>query len=273
MKYFSLVLLFSYSVLISKGQDNFNGNETDSLVKYSYNISGKYNFQKEAINPINYSGTGFFINVHDKTLFVTAGHVLSGCKDKAEVRKYYPDEMNINLNDENGHFTWNLLPVNLKELRDTGVCPAIKYPDIGAYQVPDSFKNKVFSIESLIKDDVAAINGTIKIYGFPISKNAGQGGYSQKESTALKIDNYKILDSLSFINSQGELETDSTNYILLPKGIAIDASLKGYSGSPVFEFNESSWRFIGVLMGANIPKKFLVIVKPKYLEEKLLVVN
>ncbi|MCW3117174.1 MAG: hypothetical protein JWM28_1256 [Chitinophagaceae bacterium] len=267
MKYSVFLFLFLYSVVTAKGQNHEKENDKDSLSKYSYNISGAYS---DSINTINFTGTGFFINIHGKAVFVTASHVLSRCKEKGEEKKYFPDTMNIFLNDENGHFTRELIPVNVMAFRDTGVCPAIKYPDIGTYQVPDSFKSKVFSIEEMMENDITKISGTINIFGFPISRNIEPPGYTVSKSTPLKIEKYEMLDSFYFINSHGELESDSTNYILIPTGMVIDSTLKGYSGSPVFEFNESHWRFIGLLMGANTTRKYLVIVKPQYLREKLL---
>ena len=110
------------------------------------------------------------------------------------------------------------------------------------------------------------LSGPVTIPGFPSIKNTAQ---LFGHASAINFTDYKILDSLSYINSERELETDSTNYILLPRQTAINSSLKGYSGAPVFEFRNNSWHLVGVLMGANIPQQYIAVVKLKYLEEML----
>jgi len=238
----------------------------DAVMKYSYAVSGTY------INPYHpeklthYTGSGFFVRVSQKIFFVTARHVISGCREKTGAKKNFPDTMNISLHGENGVPVLPVIPIVVSSYRDSGVCPAIKYPDIAAVQVPDSFMNKIFITDALVETEEPEISGPVTIAGFPSGKNTGQlpGPASSIDFTV-----YKILDSLNYINSERELETDSTNYILLTKQTAIDSSLKGYSGSPVFEFSKNSWHFRGILMGASIPGKYFVIVKQKYLKEIL----
>jgi hypothetical protein len=270
MQQFVISILLLFSVQFLSAQGSKYDQDTDPLKKYSYNISGIYESKLLPGIVVNYTGTGFFVMMVDKIYFVTASHVLSGCKEKGEASRHYPDSMNIYLNDHNGHFNNQLIPVNLSAYRDTGVCSAIVNPDIGIYPVADSFKSRVFPINGLIKNDTPGIKGSLKIFGFPVSRNIQAGAYVLEESSLLSIDDYESRDSFYFVNNAGELETDSTNYILTPKGIPVDATLKGFSGSPVFEHVDTSWRFTGLLMGADTKRKLLVVVKPKYIKEKLL---
>ncbi|MEJ0101707.1 MAG: serine protease [Bacteroidota bacterium] len=235
------------------------------MIKYSYAVSGAYTDPLNPVNTINYTGSGFFVQANQKLFFVTARHVISGCSGKQGAIKKFPGTMNIFLHGENGDYLPAVIPVDIRAYRDSGVCPAIKYPDIAAVQLPDSFRSKVFTIP-LVENEEPDISGPVTIPGYPAIKNAGGPG---GPASSIDFTVYKILNNSSYINSERELETDSTNYILSTKQTMIDSSLKGYSGSPVFEFNKNNWHFRGILMGANIPGKYLVVVKQKYLKEIL----
>ncbi|MES1222722.1 MAG: hypothetical protein ABUT20_44930, partial [Bacteroidota bacterium] len=138
-----IFLLFTGAVENAKSQSDFNIEETDSLRKYSYNISGTY---VDSVYTTNYTATGFFTTINNRVSFVTANHVLSGCKSNVGEKKYLPETMNIYFNNAEGHFTSEKLTVNMTPFRDTGVCPALKYPDIASLQVPDIFKSKLYTI-------------------------------------------------------------------------------------------------------------------------------
>jgi hypothetical protein len=260
-----------FYIIISFSSKSQQAIPIDSLKKYSYVLSG---FAPSGQIEVGHQGTGFFVKKANKVLLVTANHVLSGCRNFFEEPRGYPEKMNVYLNDATGHFTFKRLPIYIQNLRDTGICPmSEEQRDIGIYQVPDSFRNRIFSFENIIKPDSGLIKGTVVIFGFPMKKNGEDGGFVLKESSLIKIEKYNILYNHFFKDKNGKTRYDDCNYIISTKDIKIDLSLGGYSGSPVFEKVYNKLLFIGMLTACNIENNYLIIMKSQYIFDKLKAYN
>ena len=111
--------VFVFFVLLLSGSccfgQYYSYNPADSLVKYSYFLQGYIDSTTSVTQ-----GTGFFINNNGEKLFVTAKHVLSGCRFNGSKDRNLPDEMVLYYNED--YLRFRSFPLNIKEIKDTTAC-------------------------------------------------------------------------------------------------------------------------------------------------------
>src|SRR5260221_7511580 len=113
MKHFFIFFLTSCTALKLFAQ-YAEGYRPDTVMKYSYAVSGTYTDPRNPMTVTHYTGSGFFVRANEKIFFVTARHVISGCREKAGATKNFPDTMNIFLHDENGNPLPAVIPIDIR---------------------------------------------------------------------------------------------------------------------------------------------------------------
>lgn len=238
----------------------------DSLVRYSYFLQG-YNDSTGSIT----QGTGFFLNNAGQNEFITAKHVLTGCRFNGSKNANVPDEMLVYFNEDSA-LNFNFYPLRTKEIKDTSGC--LQYylsPDVISYPLKDTVYKNVSSIDDFLPSRVPNKKGKIIFFGFPSYNNIDSGLYSVKPAVKSEIIKYKLFESFTFNEENGARIIDSINYTIKPADTLIVSRLKGFSGSPVFiEDNENAkWSFLGVIIAIDDKNNLLSIVKPRYFLEKI----
>lgn len=251
-----LIILFFISV--AKGSYAQTRNELsepeDSLKKYSYLISGTIRNSEEGT--IGYKATGFFIKTNDNLLFITAKHVLSGCKYYGETNKIYPTSMRVYLNNDTSDFIGDFITINISSLRDTGLCYSDKSgSDFSVVVFPNSIRNRVNSIEKFITPDVLPkfLKGMF-MYGYSLNKNNGASKFKSNKFQKQSFRPMQLNDGLVLI--------DSNNLYVNILDAGDSKEMGGYSGAPVFIRGASGdIYFWGLFSGNSTEVNEIMIVK------------
>jgi V8-like Glu-specific endopeptidase len=224
----------------------FSQNDTDSLSKYSYLITGDHIHNGSIAN----SGTCFFIRKNSRIFLVTAKHVVSGCQG-ANKDSFYNKALILSIKDSTGipkYFT----TIDISKIADTCSC-VDSTGDIIAFEFVNKFSNMLLSVENFIMPKFKN-TGDVNIYGFPGYKINGVSDsafrsfktshiYINRKETVFGIGNYR--DSEKF---------DSTALLMINKNLVTDRdTMQGFSGSPVFikELNSNRIRVIGAFSTSN----------------------
>lgn len=152
MKYLFILLLLSKSNFAHSQIEN---NNTDFLKKYSYLIYGEKNQKIQ-------NGTGFFIRYKGTLYFVTARHVVTGCRGNGQKIKFQPDTMNI-LN-KNKLSTY---PIYVKDMYEKSICyPQYVELDIEVYKIDSHWDLGLNTVDSFIGNPFFQYN-EFATQGFP----------------------------------------------------------------------------------------------------------
>ena len=252
--------------------------QVDSLKKYSYFLSGAVKFRQPSgiASGALIEGSGFFINRNNKVYLITAEHVLSSLELKA-YGVITPDSdstIAVFTNDEMQRYADIILRINVKKIRATSRDPRLQFvdfPDVYAYEVPDYKKYKIDTMGSYPLG-LPKKPGEIIIYGFPSKNNESnnKGLLAIHEASLIKTKIYDIKQNYYFPPSYKKTGVDSFNIVISPKDLKLDASFRGYSGSPAFvkDLNTGKWFFLGVFTGVDIINNSLFCVKTSFINYK-----
>jgi len=245
--------LFLFLILVA--ERNFKPTRTSKmhnheLKEYSYLVNGDINLG----NAIGHAqGTGFFIERNGKVFFVTSKHTLSGCNDQNMKDERYPNQMNINLNNDS-------ITINTSPIKDSAKClPIVVDPDIIAHPLTDvEQKKEGINIINEFEGEKPENSNELVIWGFPNNSTKIESFVSQDFISLTSLD--VTLDGQNYFK-------DEIHYCITVNDKKINEEMVGFSGSPVFLKNMTSGKFIliGVLCGTNIPANGMYIVQPKYL--------
>jgi len=207
--------------------------QLDSLQKYSYQLLG-FSINNKTITPVG--GSGFFIRNNDRLFFLTANHVISGCRNIPN----FPGEMKIVIKDiERDNYT--LQPIAIKNALKSIPCDSINnIPDYNLFEIDDYNNNNILSIEKFLLPPFKEVS-QVQFHGFPsVATNPG--------SVFIPV------SSLYYNISVGQITTpiyydivQDFNYLISVENLA--DSIDGFSGSPVFLKDKKSdkKRVVGLL--------------------------
>jgi hypothetical protein len=256
----TLLILFVYSLTIAQ-------NDYDSLEKYSYYIDGNNINNADLVNKYELAeGTGFYINRHHHKYFITAKHVISGCDYNGNQSVRYIDTMMIFYNDSNGLKIYKPWHIGIQELIKSHLCaPAYLYAD--TISVLKSDTNSVYCINNLANEITPEKTNGIIVFGFPLSNNISEGGYTIKPASKIISFNYELNTNVSISDSLGNTYIDSLNYYIKLKDFVVGNTLEGFSGAPVFVKNTDSnkWYLLGMMIAINTHANLICVIKSKYL--------
>jgi hypothetical protein len=238
--------------------------EVTSLQKYSYLIFGFYDVNKigDSVDFKMTGGTGFFIRKNGKIYLISAKHVLTPCNpDSLEKVIHFPDSLRIRMIDSAG--TYSFIPIDIRKIKDTVTCDYHSDdPDVFCMEFKDTSGYIINSIENLI-EPIVPENDSCKIYlyGFPSLYTK----VTQETILPFKTQQSTFSSGYYYANS---LDSRKVNFMM--KGTDI-LPRKGCSGSPVFlKFkNKSNYVFGGVLTRADTISALSIIVKSKFVIEKI----
>jgi hypothetical protein len=262
MKYIISLMTFMSLILACKAQ----GNNYDSLRKYSYFVYGLYNENPLAGTALMADGSGYFYRKDGMLFFVSAKHVLSGCNSNGvsyHRTSNYPSQLAILLNDSNGHASNGVVYINTQKIMDTCNCPPDTLePDVISIYIPStSIPNgyPVFSVENFKQIDDFKKDKKISIFGFPTDERvSGNNCDYTKDASHIFIEDYRIKDIENYENNK-KVYIDSIEYRIFPKTIISYEKMKGYSGSPVFVKYRRRWYLLGTITGLLDENSYIVL--------------
>jgi len=249
MKYLFILFLLSKSNIAHSQFENIT---TDSLKKYSYLIYGNKKLKIQ-------NGTGFFIRYKGTLYFVTARHVITGCREEGEKIKYQPDTMNL-LNKHK----LSSYPIYVKEIYEKSVCyPQYVELDIEAFKIDSRWDLGINTVDSFFGNSLFEYN-QFATWGFPFYNMVEGNQYDiMKEPILITGEVPDFWMTRPYADTSNTKE-DTLNYLLHCKSIVINKNLGGASGSPVFLRNTTTnrWQIVGALIGAPnelaIKKQFTI---------------
>ncbi len=208
------------------------------------------------------TGTCFFIRQQDRLFFVTAKHVLAGCRDDNSKNPNFPDTMHVILHSGSNLNTGNI-GFTSKEITDTIDCNKITAsPDIIVLEFEDQVKD-VYSVDSFLS--TPSNNAiTFVLFGFP-----GTEMYKGSPHFAAASKIYGEQSRNWQLTNDGVVDT--VNYYLFAN---TSDNLDGFSGSPVFirERKTDKWQLVGILVASTAskePKQVLKICKIGYVMKEI----
>ncbi len=224
------------------------------------------------VNTTNYlpaTGSGYFVRDRNKLFFITAHHVLAGCRSSRDTCKLpvkasiYPDTMNIYLNFQ-GNMNFRYIRIDVKHIKMEKCLSPPMEADIVACEVINTNNDTIYSVENFLATTLPKKKGVISIYGFPDYANRIAGGFQQVNATHFVVDSFLLYNYYSFKGCDGMMWVDSVDYVLKTYKKRTD-NLGGFSGSPVFieDKKKKKWVFMGTATMVIDDQK-LVFTKPEH---------
>lgn len=257
MKYlFIFLLMFNFT------NSQITNDTTETLKKYSYLVYGQKN------NKIH-NGSGFFIKHKEIIYFVTARHVITGCRGDGNKIKFQPDIMNILDKDKESTY-----PINVIEIFEKCTCyPQNEELDVEIIRINSPWDLGLNTINAFIGVSMFDYD-YFATWGFPFYNMVENNEYDIMKNPVLtsgKTPDFFM--SRPFVDKTKTKE-DNFNYLLNLKNITFNTNLEGASGSPVFlkNTNTNKWQIIGALIGApneNSTEKYFIIARIEAILKKI----
>jgi len=229
-----ITVMFIISFAACYGQNDF-----DSLKKYTYPIL--------AIDGATVDGGGscFFVRRDKKIYLVTAKHILAGCINDSTKKTRFVDKHRVYL----GSYS-NAIEINTSSSPRILPCDGI---DLVICILADTSMSKlIYSVEKYLLPDFTDFEA-IAISGFPGS-GFNKNRFTHFPGASLIRIQDKDFEILNFPNAKGDY--DRYVFGIDWKKPSLDvASIKGYSGAPIFLQNKRTlkWKIAGILTGLKTP--------------------
>lgn len=262
-----LVIICFIFLVVNESKSQVNIVNVNEFKKYSYNILGSK--QLDSIKHSIVNATGFFIRKNKRLFFVTALHVLTGCKDDNNKIENYPDSLFIVIKSPDKNKEGLLIPIVTKV--NEPCTKGALVPDFVIFEMPKDMPelNKVKSVENYFSPAFASVN-EMYLAGFP-----GKGywiGDERRLPMAKSLD-CKISD-LNIPKAVVAGDIDTINFWMQTE-CHLD-SIAGFSGGPVFmkDTRSNRWRVAGITVGAvtndkKTPGNFVILCRIDLLMKEL----